>query len=88
MTQGGESVVKQERRTIKATFTLDVELVTRLNAVALLRNTSRDALATAALEEAVKGLVLFDRAKPARRSTGKDRVVPEDGVSPDDEIAA
>jgi hypothetical protein len=86
--QGGNHVAKQERRTIKATFSLDVDLVTRLNACATLRNTSRDALATAALEEAVKGLVLFDRAKPARRSTGKDRAVPEDGVSPDDGIAA
>jgi hypothetical protein len=81
-------VVKQERRTIKATFTLDVELVTRLNACATLRNTSRDALVTAALEEAVKGLVLFDRAKPARRSTGKDRVEPVSSVNPDGEKAA
>ena len=60
-------MAKLERRTIKATFSLDVNLVARLDAVATLRSTSRNAIATAALEEAVKGLVLFDRAKPIKR---------------------
>jgi hypothetical protein len=88
LTQGGESVAKQERRTIKATFTLGVELVTRLNAVALLRGQSRDALATAALEEAVKGLVMFDRGKVSRRSKDNDRPVLEGEINPDGEKAA
>jgi hypothetical protein len=83
-----EPMAKQGRRTIKATFTLDVELVTRLNAVALLRGQSRDALATAALEEAVKGLVLFDRGKPPRRSKGEDRPDQVSELSPDEQEAA
>lgn len=61
-------MAKRERRTLKATFTLDVELVARLNACATIRNTSRDALVTGAIEEVCKGLVLFDRAKSAVRS--------------------
>lgn len=63
------------RRTVKATFTLDVELVARLNACATLRNLSRDALATAAFEEAIKGVVLFDRGKKSDRSASKDRPI-------------
>jgi hypothetical protein len=70
---------------LKATFTLDVELVARVNAVALLRGQSRDAIATAALEEACKGLVMWERAKPSRRSGGKDRLAVVDGVNPDAE---
>lgn len=64
----------KRRRTLKATFTLDAELVARINAVALLRGQSRDALATAAFEEAVKGLVLFDRGRPSRRAKTNDRL--------------
>jgi hypothetical protein len=63
------------RRTVKATFTLDVELVARVNACATLRGLSRDALATAAFEEAIKGVVLFDRGKKSDRSAGKDRPI-------------
>jgi hypothetical protein len=74
-------VAKQPKRTLKATFTLDVELLARLNAVALLRNQSRDAVATAALEEAVKGLVMWERGKPSRRSVGKDRPSVEDEIT-------
>lgn len=81
-------MAKQGRRTIKATFTLDVELVARLNAVALLRGQSRDALVTAALEEAVKGLVMWERAKPSRRSEGKDRPEPVAEINPDAENEA
>ena len=75
----------EKRRTIKATFSLDADLVTRLNAVASLRNISRNAFATAAFEEAVKGLVLFDRGKPSRRSANKDRPAPESSINPDGE---
>jgi hypothetical protein len=85
LTQRGELVAKQERRTVKATFVLDVELVTRINAVASLRGQSRDALATAAFEEAVKGLVMFDRGRKSHRSVGSDRPVPEDSISSDGE---
>jgi hypothetical protein len=53
--------------------TLDVELVARLNAVALLCNQSRDAIATTALQEAVKGLVMWEKGNPSRRSGAKDR---------------
>ncbi len=75
-------MAKQERRTIKATFSLGVDLVARVNACATLRNQSRDALVTAALEEAVKGLVLFDRRKGAGRSGVSDRLELESGVNP------
>ena len=85
LTQRGRLVAKQERRIIKATFSLDVGLVARLNACATIRNTSRDALVTAALEEAVRGLILFDKGKPSRRSVGSDRPVPEDSITSDGE---
>lgn len=81
-------MAKQGRRTIKATFTLDVELVARLNAKSLLAGQSRDALVTAALEEAVKGLVMWERAKPSRRTDAKDRPSVEGLISPDGEIEA
>src|SRR5947207_3124903 len=84
LTQGANHVAKQERRIIKATFSLDVDLVARLDAVATLRNISRNALATAAIEEAVKGLVLFIREKKADRSDVSDRTSPASLVSPDD----
>lgn len=81
-------MAKQGRRTVKATLTLDVELVARLNAVALLRGQSRDAIATAALEEAVKGLVMWERAKPSRRSEAKDRTEPASEITPNGENEA
>lgn len=81
-------MAKQGRRAIKATFTLDVELVARVNAFALLRGQSRDAFATAALEEACKGLVMWERAKPSRRSEAKDRAVQAENVSDPEEEAA
>jgi hypothetical protein len=73
---------------LKATFTLDVELVARVNAVALLLGQSRDAIATAALEEACKGLVMWERAKPSRRSKDTNRPEQETEISSDDEKAA
>lgn len=81
-------MAKQGRRTIKATFTLDVELVARLNAKSLLAGQSRDALVTAALEEAVKGLVMWERAKPSRRSEGKDRPSEGEEINPPAEDCA
>jgi hypothetical protein len=63
------------RRTVKATFTLDAELVVRVTACAALRGLSRDAFATAAFEEAIKGLVLFDRGRKSDRSASKDRPI-------------
>lgn len=81
MPQGGRLMAKQERRVIKATFSLGVDLVARLNACATIRNTSRDALVTAAIEEAVKGLVLFDRAKPSKRSSSEISVEIPDQAS-------
>lgn len=66
-------MAKQGRRTVKVTLTLDVELVARLNAVALLRGQPRDAIAAAALTEAVKGLVMWERGNSPKRSGGNDR---------------
>jgi hypothetical protein len=67
-------VAKPSGKTVKATFTLGVELVARCNAAALLRGKTRDAFASAALDDACKGLVLFDRViKPSRsESKGSD----------------
>ena len=81
-------MAKQGRRTIKATFTLDVELVARVNAVALLRGQSRDALAAAALTEAVKGLVMWERGSSPKRSGNKDRPSLEGEISLDAEDEA
>lgn len=78
----------KEQRIVKATFSLGVDLVARINAKALLLGQSRDALATAALEEACKGLVLFDRGRPSRRSESKDRPAEESPVEDPDEKAA
>jgi hypothetical protein len=81
-------VAKQGQRTLKVTLTLDVELVARLNALALLRNQSRDAIATAALTEAVKGLVMWERGSSPKRSGNKDRPSLEGEISPDAEEEA
>ena len=78
-------MAKPAQKTLKATFTLDVELVTRINACASLRGLSRDAFAHAAFEEACKGLVLFDRGKSSPRSGSRDRPALASGVNPDDE---
>lgn len=67
-------MAKPSGKTVKATFTLGVELVARLNAAALLRGKTRDAFASAALEDACKGLVLFDREKKPDRSGNKESV--------------
>ena len=81
-------MAKRERRTLKATFTLDVELVARLNACATIRNTSRDALVTGAIEEVCKGLVLFDRGKPGKPSVKADRPDLADQARESESIAA
>jgi hypothetical protein len=81
-------VAKQGRRTLEVTLTLGVELVARLNAVALLRNQSRDAIATAALQDAVKGLVMWERGKPSQRSEGKDRPTEASDINPNDQEEA
>jgi hypothetical protein len=77
-------MAKPGQKTLKATFTLGAELVTRINACASLRGQSRDAFATAALEVACKGLVLFDKGKKTARSEGTDRQAQAKGVNPDD----
>jgi hypothetical protein len=81
-------MAKPAQKTLKATFTLDVELVTRINACASLRGLSRDAFAHAAFEEACKGLVLFDRGKHPDRTVNKDRPALANNVKPDGEKAA
>jgi hypothetical protein len=81
-------VAEKRSKPVKVSAILDVELHAKLSACAALRGTTKNAILVAALTEALKGIVAFDRAKPTRRSGSKDRVVPEDNVNPDDEIAA
>ena len=81
-------MAEKRSKPVKVSAILDVELHAKLSACAALRGTTKNAILVAALTESLKGIVAFDRAKATSRSASKDRVVPEDGVSPDDEIAA
>ena len=81
-------MAKRSGKTLKATLTLDVELVARMNAAAFLRGQTRDAFASAAIEEACKGLVLFDRARKPNRSVSKESAAVASTVENSEEEAA
>ena len=81
-------MAEKRSKPVKVSAILGVELHAKLSAAAALRGTTKNAILVAALTESLKGIVAFDRAAPARRSASKDRVTQEDGVSPDDGIAA
>lgn len=76
-------MAEKKRRTVKASLILDVELHARWRAAANLRNMPANAIAVEALTEALKGVVLFDRAKKPERSKDNDRPGMEGVISPD-----
>lgn len=58
-------------RTVKATLTVDAVLHTKWSAAASLRGMSRHAFAVAALNEAVRGIVIIDRSQAGRQAAGQ-----------------
>jgi hypothetical protein len=76
------------RQSVKVSAILDVNLHSRLCVASSLRGMTKNAILTAALTEYLKGIVAFDRAKPARRSGVSDRPSLEAEISSEGEIAA
>lgn len=58
-----KTAVPQVQRTVKTSLTVDADLHVRWSAAAAMRGMSNNALAVEILAEALRSIVVFDRAK-------------------------
>jgi hypothetical protein len=81
-------VSASKERPVKTTLSLDVDLHSRLSAMASRRRVGISALAVSFIREGLRGFVVIDRSESSDRVRTMDRPKGEDGISPDAEEEA
>lgn len=81
--QKRKPVSASKERPVKTTVSLDVDLHSRLSAMASRRRTSISALAESFIREGLRGFVVIDRSESSDRGKGNDRPSPGLGISSD-----
>ncbi len=77
-----KSTVPPTRRTVKTSLTVAADLHVRWAAAAAMRGQDRNAFAVEILTEALRSIVVIDRAKSAGRSEPTDRRIEPDELNP------
>ena len=86
--QKRKPVSASKEKPVKTTLSLDVDLHSRLAAMASRRRMGMSALAEQFIRAGLRGFVVIDRSESSDRVKADDRQGPALGISSDDEEAA